>query len=43
LGPPLGNNLINLGIWNEAEEAVASLGRQLHDLLGEEEEPTSHL
>jgi starch phosphorylase len=39
IGPQLGNNLINLGIWNEAEEAVASLGRQLHDLLDEEEEP----
>ncbi len=39
IGPQMGNNLINLGIWNEAEEAVAGLGRQLSDLLDEEEEP----
>ena len=39
IGPQLGNNLVNLGIWNEAEEAVAGLGRQLPDLLDEEEEP----
>jgi len=39
IGPQLGNNLINLGIWDEAEEAVAGLGRQLHNLLDEEEEP----
>ena len=39
IGPQLGNNLINLGIWNEAAEAVAGLGRQLQDLLDQEEEP----
>jgi starch phosphorylase len=38
-GPHLGNSLINLGIWEETEEAVAKVGQKLHDLLEQEEEP----
>ncbi len=39
LGPQLGHNLINLGIWEEAQRAVTSLGLCLEDLLEQEEEP----
>jgi len=39
MGPQLGNNLINLGLWKEAKEAVRGLGQDLDDLLAEEEEP----
>jgi starch phosphorylase len=39
LGPHLGNNLINLGIWNEARQAMEELGLDLEKLLVEEEEP----
>jgi starch phosphorylase len=39
LGPQLGNNLINLGIYEEASKAVKQLGRSLDDLLEQEEEP----
>jgi len=39
LGPHLGNNLINLGIYDEAREAVRSLGMPLEWLLEQEEEP----
>jgi len=39
LGPQLGSNLVNLGIMDEAREAVASLGLDLDELLDEEEEP----
>ncbi len=35
----LGNNLINLGIFGDAEQAVAELGLDLHALLNEEPEP----
>jgi starch phosphorylase len=38
-GPHLGNNLINLGIWKAAEEALSSLGQSLADVLDQEEEP----
>ncbi len=38
-GPHLGNNLINLGIFGNAEQAVAELGLDLHALLNEEQEP----
>ena len=38
-GPHLGNNLINLGIWNPMQKAVSELGLSLDDLLREEEEP----
>ena len=39
LGPHLGNNLLNLGIEAATREALTTLGRDLDDLLGREEEP----
>jgi len=39
IGPQLGNNIINLGIFDQMKEAVAKLGLDLHDLLEREEEP----
>jgi starch phosphorylase len=39
LGPHLGNNLVNLGIEQEARQAAAELGLGLEDLLAQEEEP----
>jgi glycogen phosphorylase len=38
-GPHLGNSLINLGIWEETEQALSSVGQSLPDLLEQEEEP----
>ena len=38
-GPQLGANLVNLGIFEEAREAVASCRLDLEDLLAQEEEP----
>jgi len=38
-GPHLGNSLINLGIWNPTEEALARVGQDLPSLLEQEEEP----
>jgi starch phosphorylase len=39
IGPQLGNNLINLGIWEPVREAVAQHGLILEDLLEQEGEP----
>ena len=39
LGPQLGNNLINLGIWEQVREGVSRHGLKLEDLLGQEGEP----
>ncbi|SAK83773.1 glycogen phosphorylase family protein [Caballeronia temeraria] len=39
IGPQLGNNLINLGIENNAREALQALGLDLDELLSIEEEP----
>jgi len=39
LGPHLGNNLLNLGITEAAQKALASYGIKLDDLLEQEEEP----
>jgi starch phosphorylase len=39
LGPSLGNALLNLGIRDQAAEAVASLGQNLDELIDEEREP----
>jgi glycogen phosphorylase len=39
LGPHLGNNLLNLGIYTQAQEAMAELGLSLEKLLEVEEEP----
>jgi starch phosphorylase len=38
-GPHLGNNLVNLGIYKEVEQAVAEFDGNLKDLAGQEEEP----
>jgi len=38
-GPHLGNSLVNLGIWETAEQALATLGQDLLTLLEQEEEP----
>ncbi|MEG3439759.1 glycogen/starch/alpha-glucan phosphorylase [Pannus brasiliensis CCIBt3594] len=39
LGPHLGNNLISLGLYNVAKQAIEELGLNLADLLEQEEEP----
>jgi starch phosphorylase len=39
MGPHLGNNLINLGIYDTAKTAVAELGLDLEELLAHEDEP----
>ena len=39
LGTHLGNNLINLGIYDEVREAVEELGLDFPELLRQEEEP----
>ena len=39
MGPHLGNALINLGIYEQARQAVAQLGLDLNGLLQQEEEP----
>ena len=39
LGPHLGNNLINLGIYEEARQAITELGLDFDELLEAEEEP----
>src|SRR5882724_6738932 len=36
MGPHLGNNLLNLGIYAEVEDAIAELGLNLDDLLAQE-------
>ena len=38
-GPHLANNLINLGIYDETEEAMRKLGLDLNTLIEQEEEP----
>lgn len=39
MGPHLGNNLINLGIYESVKQAVAELGLNFEEMLAEEEEP----
>ena len=39
MGPQLGSNLINLGIEDAARQALSSLGQDLDEVLGCEEEP----
>ncbi|MGA9383292.1 MAG: glycogen/starch/alpha-glucan phosphorylase [Phormidium sp.] len=39
MGPQLGNNLINLGIYDQVNQAMQELGLDLQELLEEEEEP----
>src|SRR5690606_33334016 len=39
MGPHLGNNLINLGIYEQAREAITELGLDFDTLLQQEDEP----
>jgi len=39
MGPHLGNNLINLGIYEQVGQAVSEMGLSLDELLEQEEEP----
>src|SRR5271170_5874798 len=39
LGPHLGNNLINLGIYDRITECMTELGLNVDELLQQEEEP----
>ena len=39
IGPHLGNNLVNLGIYAEVQQAIAELGLDFDGLLQQEEEP----
>ena len=39
MGPQLGNNLLNLGIEEQAHEALAALGQELDEIVACEEEP----
>lgn len=39
MGPHLGNNLINLGIYNQVRQAIEELGLDLNTLQEQEEEP----
>ncbi|MBI2372422.1 MAG: glycogen/starch/alpha-glucan phosphorylase [Deltaproteobacteria bacterium] len=39
MGPQLGNNLLALGLFDQARKALATLGMDLEDLLEHEEEP----
>jgi starch phosphorylase len=39
LGPHLGNNLVNLGIYDQARQAMEELGLNFAELLDQEEEP----
>ena len=39
MGPHLGNNLINLGIYDQVKQAVTELGLDFNELLASEEEP----
>jgi starch phosphorylase len=39
MGPHLGNNLINLGIFDTVKQAMEELGFNLNELLEQEEEP----
>ena len=39
MGPQLGNNLVNLGIYGQVEQMIAELGLDFSELLQQEEEP----
>jgi len=39
IGPHLGNNLINLGIYAQVQQAIAELGLDFDELLQQEDEP----
>jgi starch phosphorylase len=39
VGPHTGNNMLNLGIWDNVDQALKELGLDLSELLEQEEEP----
>ncbi|MBE9140343.1 glycogen/starch/alpha-glucan phosphorylase [Nodosilinea sp. LEGE 07088] len=39
MGPHLGNNLINMGIYDQVKQAMEELGLEFDELLAQEEEP----
>jgi len=39
MGPQLGNNLVNMGIWDQVDSALNELGLDMSHLLEQEEEP----
>jgi starch phosphorylase len=39
LGPHLGNNMLNLGIYDDARQAIRELGLSFEEILSQEEEP----
>ncbi|HHP7241532.1 MAG TPA: glycogen/starch/alpha-glucan phosphorylase [Cyclobacteriaceae bacterium] len=39
MGPHLGNNLLNLGLFKKVEDAMRDMGLNLEDLMDQEEEP----
>lgn len=39
LGPHLGNNLVNMGIWDNVKSALEELGLDLNRIMEQEEEP----
>lgn len=39
MGPHLGNNLINLGIYDQVKQAIEELGLNLEEVMDQEEEP----
>ncbi|MEO0805208.1 MAG: glycogen/starch/alpha-glucan phosphorylase [Cyanobacteria bacterium J06643_4] len=39
MGPYLGNNLINLGLYDAVDEAMADLGLSLAEIMSQEQEP----
>lgn len=39
MGPYLGNNLINLGLYDVVDDAMASLGLSLPEIMAQEQEP----
>ncbi len=39
MGPQLGKNLTNLGIYDRVNQVIAEMGLDLEELLGQEEEP----
>ena len=39
LGPHLGNNLVNLGIYDEVRQAIRELGLNFEEVMGQEIEP----
>jgi len=39
IGPQLGNNLINLGMYDQTRKATQEVGQDLEDLMDQEEEP----